>query len=235
MPCHQRTQFTWSRHHRRVDQRLIWGNFGLEPPPAHDAAARQPPRRAPAGQRRNSENGCRRLVQPDPGDCHGAAKPRGPACVSGAVAAVTRTPPAHRYRAPARGSGRRGAAAPRAGRLRGRRAHGFAAPASDQVTTPSRLPSSIPARAIQFRRHDSAIPGPSRSGRSAAPAAGPAQRHGGRTPVASGPALRTSLRRPSSPQIGCPAKRGTCAGLTHFWGRSARPPELPGRTDAPAR
>jgi len=35
--------------------------------------------------------------------------------------------------APATGSGRRGAAAPRAGRLRGRRTYGFAAPAGDRA------------------------------------------------------------------------------------------------------
>jgi hypothetical protein len=71
-------------------------------------------------------------VQPDLGDCHGAVKPRGPACVSGAVAAITNPLPAHRHRAPAAGSGRRGAAAPRACPLCGRRTQRFAAPAGDQ-------------------------------------------------------------------------------------------------------
>ena len=52
-----------------------------------------------------------------------------------------------------------------------------------------------------------------------------------RTPEASVQALRIPLRRSSSPQIGCPEKRGNSAGLTHFWERSARPPELPGRAE----
>src|SRR5260221_6240478 len=52
-------------------------------------------------------HGCRHLVQPDLGDRPGPVKPREPACVTGAMAAITITPPAHRYSA-CHGPGRRG-------------------------------------------------------------------------------------------------------------------------------
>jgi hypothetical protein len=117
--------------HRRRNPGPPGGNRHPEPPPTRqDAAASPAASKSAGGQRRNLEwvpatwfsrtwaTATARLTA-------------GPARASGAMAAIMKTSPARRYSA-RHGCGR-WAAAPRACPLRGRRTHGFAAPASDQV------------------------------------------------------------------------------------------------------
>ncbi len=80
--------------------------------------------------------------------------------------------------------------------------------AASSRTSPRRRRSGPSSCAGMIRRS----PGPWRSGRSACPAAGPAQRHGGVTPAAWVQAARTPLRRPPpSPRTGVRESGGTPA------------------------
>jgi hypothetical protein len=114
---------------------------------------------------------------------------------------------------------------PRACPLRGRRTHGFAAPANDQVAGVIRATSGSVYKRRGCRNHAFALalvrcrPGPSSSAATTRRYPGPF------APWAIGF---------SGSRAGSTARRRNSAGLTHFRERSARAPELPGRTDAPA-